>query len=229
MQTEGRASLNDANDGPPEGADNQGRRRQIILFAAVALTVLTLDVTSKIAAVAFLSDREPIPLLGGLLTLRLIRNPGAAFGLAEGYTVILSLIALTVIVVVIRLSRKLASTPWAVAFGLLLGGVLGNFSDRVFRDPGVFRGHVVDFLQLPHWPVFNVADSAIDVAAVTIVVLALLGRRWDGTVDRPRRTTEQAATDTGQAETTQPPATQSPATQSPATRPADGKPIGTTE
>jgi signal peptidase II len=224
MQTEGRASLNDANVPPAEGADNLGRRRLIVLFAVVALVVLALDVTSKIAAVAFLSDREPIPLLGGLLTLRLIRNPGAAFGLAEGYTVVLSVIALAVIVVVIRLSRKLASLPWAVAFGLLLGGVLGNFSDRIFRSPGVFRGHVVDFLQLPHWPIFNLADTAIDLAAVTIVVLALLGRRWDGTVERSRRGAPEPAAD---AAGTDAPESRAPEPHAP--RPADGKPIGTTE
>jgi signal peptidase II len=116
--------------------------------------------------------------------LRLVRNPGAAFGLAEGYTVVLSIIALGVAAVVIRLSRRLASTPWAVAFGLLLGGALGNLSDRVFREPGFLRGHVVDFLALPHWPVFNIADSSICVAAALIILMALRGRRWDGTIER---------------------------------------------
>jgi signal peptidase II len=179
MQTEGRASLNDATE-----VDDQLRRRRIVLFALVATVVLVADALTKIAAVAYLSDGAPVPLLGGLLTLRLVRNPGAAFGLAEGYTVVLSIIALGVAAVAIRLSRRLASTPWAVAFGLLLGGALGNLSDRVFREPGFLRGHVVDFLALPHWPVFNIADSSICVAAALIILMALRGRRWDGTIER---------------------------------------------
>ncbi len=178
MQTEGRASLTGAGD-----VGDSGRRRRIVLFALVAAVVLAADVASKIVAMAHLSDRGPVPLLGGLLTLNLVRNPGAAFGLATGYTVVLSLVALGVAVVVVRLSRSLRSTPWAIAFGLLLGGALGNLSDRIFRSPGVLRGHVVDFLQLPHWPVFNLADSSICLAAGVIIVMALRGRRWDGTVE----------------------------------------------
>jgi signal peptidase II len=188
MQTEGRASLNDATE-----VDDQLRRRRIVLFALVASVVLAADVLTKIVAMAYLSDRGPIPLLGGLLTLQLVRNPGAAFGLAEGYTVVLSIVALGVAAVVIRLSRTLASTPWAVAFGLLLGGALGNLSDRIFREPGFLRGHVVDFLQLPHWPVFNLADSAICAAAALIIVMSLRGRRWDGTVERARDGSNEAA------------------------------------
>ncbi|WP_084678040.1 signal peptidase II [Actinopolymorpha alba] len=181
MQTEGRASLNDAKSHDPV------RSRRIALFAAVALIVLAVDVTTKIIAMAELPDRGPIPLLGGLLTLRLIRNSGAAFGIAEGYTVVLSLVALGVVVVVLRLSRTLRSTPWAVAFGLLLGGALGNLSDRIFREPGFLRGHVVDFLELPNWPVFNFADTSICVAAGLIILMALRGRRWDGTIEEPSR------------------------------------------
>src|SRR5262245_28241150 len=108
MQTEGRAPLSDE-----AGADRSARRRRIVLCVCVAAVVLAIDVTTKIAAMAHLSDRPPIPLFGGLLTLQLVRNSGAAFGLAEGYTVILSLVALGVVVVVIRLSRTLRSTPWA--------------------------------------------------------------------------------------------------------------------
>jgi signal peptidase II len=178
MQTEGRASLNDASEG---GGD---RRRLTVLFALVALFVLTADVVTKIIAMAELADRDPVELFGGLLTLRLVRNSGAAFGLAEGYTVVLSLVAAAVVVVVVRLSRTLGSTTWAVAFGLLLGGALGNLSDRVFRDPGFLRGHVVDFLELPNWPVFNLADTSLVIASALIVLMALRGRRWDGTTDR---------------------------------------------
>ncbi|HZC26665.1 MAG TPA: signal peptidase II, partial [Actinopolymorphaceae bacterium] len=99
-----------------ERADLMGRRRRTILVVVVALVVVAADVTTKIAAMAHLSGHPPISLVGGLLTLVLVRNSGAAFGLAEGYTVILSLVALGVVFVVLRLARTLRSTPWAVAF-----------------------------------------------------------------------------------------------------------------
>jgi signal peptidase II len=108
--------------------------------------------------------------VGGLLRLELVRNPGAAFSTGTSYTVILSVIALLAAGVVIRFGRRLGDRTWAVALGLLLAGVCGNLTDRVFREPGVLRGHVVDFLELPHWPVFNVADMLIDAAVVLIVV-----------------------------------------------------------
>ncbi|MGW5359987.1 signal peptidase II [Actinopolymorpha pittospori] len=189
MQTEGRASLNDATE-----ADDSRRRRQLGLFAAVAIVVLAIDVTTKIAAMAYLSDRDPVPLAGGLLTLRLIRNSGAAFSLAEGYTLGLSIVALGLVIVVLRLSRKLRSTPWAIALGLLLGGALGNLSDRIFREPGFLRGHVVDFLELPNWPVFNVADMSVCAAAALIILMALRGRRWDGTIEGSSRTPKETST-----------------------------------
>ncbi|HEY8457936.1 MAG TPA: signal peptidase II [Actinopolymorphaceae bacterium] len=168
------------------GSASSVKKRSILLLAVVALCVLAADVTSKILAVAHLSDTGPVPLVDGLLTLRLVRNPGAAFGLAGGYTVVLSIIALSVALVVLRLSRSLQSKSWAVAFGLLLGGALGNLSDRIFRAPGFLQGHVVDFLELPHWPVFNLADSSICASAALIMVLAVRGRRWDGAVEGRR-------------------------------------------
>jgi signal peptidase II len=128
-----------------------------------------------------LSDREPVTLLGGLLTLRLVRNPGAAFGFAQGLTIAFTVVAVAVVVVILRLSRRLRSTPWAVALGLVLGGAVGNLVDRIFRAPGPGRGHVVDFLELPHWPVFNLADSAIVTAAVLMVLLSARGLSYDGT------------------------------------------------
>lgn len=182
MQAEGGASLNDANHAdPPNRPPNRGRC--LALVAVVTGLVLAADVVTKIVAMAQLADRPPVSLLGGLLTLRLVRNSGAAFGLAQEYTIVLSLLALGVVAVVLRLSKNLRSIPWAVAFGLLLGGALGNLADRVFRDPGFLRGHVVDFIALPYWPVFNLADTAVCFAAGLIMLMALRGRRWDGTID----------------------------------------------
>lgn len=155
-----------------EGARGPGRVR---LLLAVAGSVLALDAVTKFLAVHQLSGRDPIVLLDGALTLRLVRNPGAAFGMAQGLTVVLTLIAVAVVVVILRMSRRLASSWWALALGLVLGGATGNLADRLFRAPGPGRGHVVDFLELPRWPVFNLADSAIVLAGVLMVVLSARG------------------------------------------------------
>ncbi|GAB3428077.1 signal peptidase II [Flindersiella endophytica] len=161
------------------------------------LVVLALDIVTKRLAVAELSDGHMVSLAGGLLKLNLVLNPGAAFGIGTGYTLVLSLLAIGVITVVIVMARKLRSTAWAIALGLLLGGALGNLTDRVFREPGFLRGHVIDFLQLPNWPVFNIADMSVSTAAVLIVLLSLSGRRLDGTIERrePRKPRGSAAAD----------------------------------
>ena len=150
------------------------------MLATVAAAIYLIDVVSKIVVVATLADRDPIELLGGLLTLRVTRNPGAAFSIGVGMTLLFTLIAVIVVGVIIRTASRLYSLPWAIALGMLLGGALGNLTDRVFRSPGVLRGHVVDFLELPHWPIFNVADSAIVSAGVLMVLLSLLGIPVEG-------------------------------------------------
>jgi len=150
------------------------------VLATVAAAIYLIDVVSKIVVVATLADRDPVELLGGLLTLRVTRNPGAAFSIGVGMTVLFTLIAVIVVGVIIRTASRLYSLPWAIALGMLLGGALGNLTDRVFRSPGVLRGHVVDFLELPHWPIFNVADSAIVSAGVLMVLLSLLGIPVEG-------------------------------------------------
>lgn len=177
MQAARGASLNDADT---QSDPSPIRRRGVGLLVAVAVATLVIDLVTKIVAVATLSDRSPVELLGGLLTLRLTRNSGAAFSLAEGYTVVFSTVAIVVVFVIARIARRLASRGWAVALGLLLGGAMGNLTDRIFRAPGVLRGHVVDFLELPNWPVFNVADSAIVTAGCLMVLLALRGIEVDG-------------------------------------------------
>ena len=146
----------------------------------------SLDVVTKVLAVARLEGREPVELLGGAVYLVLVRNPGAAFSLATGYTWVLSLVAVAVVVVIVRIARRLRSTGWAVALGLVLGGALGNLADRIFRAPGPLQGHVVDVVSLfapdgSVWPVFNLADSSIVTGGVLLVLLALTGRELDGT------------------------------------------------
>jgi signal peptidase II len=146
-----------------------------LLWVAVAVTGLTLDVITKMVVVSRLDPGEPIRLLGGLLTLRLIRNPGAAFSQGQQFTPVFAVAAILVLgFVAVRLVPRLGHRGWAVALGLLGAGVAGNLTDRLFRTPGVFRGHVVDFLELPYWPVFNVADMCISAAAVMIIILAMI-------------------------------------------------------
>jgi signal peptidase II len=150
----------------------------------VALVGYAVDLTTKILAVEHLTGRAPVPLVGDLLTLRLVRNPGAAFSTGTSYTLVLSLVAIAAACAVVWFARRLRSAGWAFALGFLLAGVLGNLTDRVFRAPGFLRGHVVDFLQLPNWPIFNVADMCINVAAVLIVVQAVRGISIDGSRSR---------------------------------------------
>jgi signal peptidase II len=155
----------------PQRAD----RRAVLAVWLTAVAVLTADVVSKIEVVAHLRPDQPADVIGSFLRLDLTRNAGAAFSVGTGATVIFTVVAVFVVAVIVRTAHRLASRAWGVCFGLLLGGALGNLSDRLFRAPGAFRGHVVDWLQLPHWPVFNIADSAISVGAVLAIVLAACG------------------------------------------------------
>jgi signal peptidase II len=161
------------------------RRSRARLLLGVAAAVLALDVCTKLLVVATLSDREPLRLLGGAVYLTEARNTGAAFSFAEGATVVFTLIAVAVVVVIVRSARRLFSTGWAVALALVLGGAVGNLLDRVFRAPGFLRGGVVDFVSLfdPYgrvWPIFNVADSAIVCGGVLGALLAFRGVEFDG-------------------------------------------------
>jgi signal peptidase II len=154
--------------------------RRVGVLLAVAVTVLTCDIVTKTIIVATLSDRAPLRLLGGLLTLRVSRNPGAAFSIGPSMTVVFSVIAAGVIVVILRASRRIRNLPWAITLGLLLGGATGNLTDRLFRSPGPFLGYVVDWIEVPHWPVFNIADSSIVCGGALAVLLAIRGVRIDG-------------------------------------------------
>lgn len=151
------------------------------------MVVLTIDILSKVVVVSTLSDRPPVRLFGGLVQLVHARNTGAAFNIAEGQTLILSVIALAVVAAIIRTARRLGSNAWALCLGLILGGALGNLVDRVFRDPGPLRGAVVDWIDLQVWPVFNVADSALVVGVCLALIQELRGRRLDGTSGRVGR------------------------------------------
>lgn len=195
MQTTSGASLNhegdatDAQRSAAEGPHGSPRQRRVGVLILVALAALTLDVVSKTIVVARLEHRTPIELLGGLLTLRGTRNSGAAFSIGAGYTIVFTVIATGVVVALLRTAPKLRSLPWAISLGLLLGGAMGNLVDRVLRAPAPLQGHVVDWIEFPHWPVFNLADSAIVCGGVLAVLLAARGLQLDGT----RAVSEKAA------------------------------------
>jgi signal peptidase II len=180
---------------PPSGADPHTpepssavavpspakRRRLFLLLASIAVVTYLLDQLSKWWAIRALSDEDPRDLIGSFLRLDLIRNPGAAFSVGTGNTWVLTIIAVVVLVVVVRVSRRLGSSGWAWALGLLLGGALGNLTDRIIREPGLGQGHVIDFLNYNGWFIGNIADIAIVSAAILIGLLALTGRSVDGT------------------------------------------------
>lgn len=140
----------------------------------LAFLVWAIDFSSKLWAVAQLSA-SPRKVIGNFLQLTLVRNSGAAFSFATGFTLIFTAIALTVFVVLSQYARRFTSHGWAIAAGLVLGGVSGNLTDRIFRAPGFMYGYVVDWIELPHWPVFNAADSAIVLAACIAFILTLKG------------------------------------------------------
>ncbi|HEX4829764.1 MAG TPA: signal peptidase II [Trebonia sp.] len=164
----------------PGAARQPGRKAA--LAAAVAVAALGLDIVSKALVVANLTPGEPVHVLGDLLEFNLLRNSGAAFSFGTSYTVVFTLLAMVVIGVVVRMARRLRSTGYAIAFGLLLAGATGNLGDRIFRAPGLFRGDVVDWIEVTrHFAVFNLADSSICIAAALFVLLSLLGIHVDGT------------------------------------------------
>ena len=167
MQTTPGTSLTDPST-PARGR----LRPEIVLWITVALTAYGLDQASKWWAEDALADGQPRQVVGELLQFRLVYNPGAAFSTGTGYTALLTIVALAVIVVVVRLASKLQSRAWAVALGLILGGALGNVTDRLSR------GYVVDFVDIGigdfRWYTFNVADAAISTSIVMLIGAALI-------------------------------------------------------
>jgi signal peptidase II len=165
------------------------------LLVAVALLALALDVITKVLVVAQLEGtNDSIRLPGGIATIVVSRNPGAAFSFATGMTFVFTAVAIGVAVFIIRSMRTLHSYGWAVTLGLLLGGAVGNLIDRLVRAPGIGKGHVVDFISVPHFASFNVADSAITVGAAIAVLLSFRGVEIDGS----RRPDHAGAGDTAE-------------------------------
>jgi signal peptidase II len=156
--------------------------RAIGVLALVAVCIYVIDQVAKLLVVAHLPLREYVPVLGQLFGFYYVKNPGAAFSIGSGTTWIFAIIAAAVAVFIVIFARRIRSVAWAILFGLLLGGNLGNLTDRLTREPGFGIGHVVDFFQIYGFPaIFNVADTSIVFSMVLFVILTLRGTRLDGT------------------------------------------------
>jgi signal peptidase II len=186
MQAAPGTSLSDLTPRP-----STSRRALVTALAVLAVLVVALDQVTKALAVARLQPDRPVPLVGDLLQLRITRNAGAAFSMGTGATWLLTLVAVVIVVVVLRSVRRLGSRGWALALGLLLGGAIGNLVDRLVREPGVGRGHVVDFIAYGHLFIGNVADIAIVAAAVLMALLSVRGIGLDGVRVAPRRSAQE--------------------------------------
>ena len=135
-----------------------------------AFLVFLADYLTKFAAVKVLAE-EPINLIGDFLKLELLFNTGAAFSLATSKTIFLSVFAIAAAAGIFFFASRIDSSKWALALGLVLGGIFGNLTDRIFRSPGGLQGPVVDWISVSFWPTFNIADSGVVVGVMTIVWL----------------------------------------------------------
>ncbi|MFB9239626.1 signal peptidase II [Plantactinospora siamensis] len=184
--TEARPIRPDTDPRPPD----HRRRRSILILVLTAAVALLVDAGTKQWALSGLVPGEPVRLLGGLIWLSVIRNSGAAWSVGSDHTWVFPIITLAVVAWIGWMAGRLRSVPWAISLGLVLGGALGNFADRIFRAPGVFLGHVVDMISVfgpygQHFPVFNLADSSLFCGVVLAVLLELTGHRRDGSRTRP--------------------------------------------
>jgi signal peptidase II len=153
--------------------------RRLHLLLSVAAVVLTFDIVTKVLAVKLLTPGRPVSIIGDTVTWTLVRNSGAAFSMATGYTWLLTVIATGVVVGIFWMGRRLVSPWWAIGLGMILGGAMGNLVDRFCRSPGPLRGHVVDFFSIGWWPVFNIADPSVVGGAILLVALSVLGFDFD--------------------------------------------------
>jgi signal peptidase II len=179
---------------PAPSSPRPGKRLLLSLFAGFAVFAYAFDQLTKIWVTTTMVEGERIPVLPPLLHWYFIRNSGAAFSIGENVTWVFSIIMAGVSIAILFQVRKLGSAWWALALGLLLGGALGNLTDRLFREPSFAMGHVVDFIQLPNFAIFNIADSAVVSAVSIICILTLRGISLDGSrhVAAPKEKSDNA-------------------------------------
>ena len=165
----------------------------LVLLGAAALVIYLADQVTKMLVVRDLVEGQSVNVLGDFLVFTFVRNPGAAFSLASGSTWIFSILATVVTAAIIFFARRIKSLAWAVVFGLLLGGTLGNLTDRLLREPSFGEGHVIDFISMP-WilpAIFNVADIAIVSSMILFVLLTIVGINIDGARNRREKPIEE--------------------------------------
>ena len=183
----------------PERGAKAGAATALVVLILGALAVYGLDQLSKYLVVSNLTEGETVPVLGDVLQWHFVRNPGAAFSLASGMTWIFTILAAGVITFIIWFARRIRSVAWGLVFGLLLGGVLGNLTDRILREPSFGLGHVVDFISTP-WlipAIYNVADMAIVSSMVLFMILTIRGIGLDGSREPKRSATgDDSSSDT---------------------------------
>jgi len=171
-----------------ERAAKVGTATALLILLAAALVVYGVDQLSKYLVVTNLTEGEIVPVLGNVLQWQFVRNPGAAFSLASGMTWIFTILAAGVITFIAWFARRIRSIAWALVFGLLLGGVLGNLTDRLLREPSFGLGHVIDFISTP-WlipAIYNIADIAILSSMALFMLLTIRGVGLDGTRESKR-------------------------------------------
>jgi signal peptidase II len=168
------------------------------VLALVAVCVYAVDQLTKFLVVENLTEREPVEVIGRFVQFFFVKNSGAAFSLGSGSTWIFAIIASAVAIFIVVFAPRIRSVAWAALFGLLLGGNLGNLTDRLFREPGFGVGHVIDFIQVQYFPaIFNVADIAIVASMGVFIILTLRGVPLSGkraSVSQ-KTTADAAATD----------------------------------
>lgn len=168
------------NDAPTSAGRRKASWRALAVLGALAVVAYGLDQLTKLWVTSTMLEGQRIPVLPPLLHWYYIRNSGAAFSIGENVTWVFSIIMTLVSAAIIVYAPRVRSVAWATALGLVLGGALGNLTDRLFREPSFGMGHVVDFIQLPNFAIFNVADSAVVTGVVLICLLTVLGIGADG-------------------------------------------------
>jgi signal peptidase II len=149
--------------------------RPTYLLWVTAAIGLAVDQSTKAIAAVVVEGREPTHVLGGAVTFTAFRNSGAAGSFAPHATLVFTLLASAVLLFIARVAPSVRSAGWAVGLGLVLAGAGGNLADRLLRTPGFGRGAVLDFIQIGHSGIFNLADQCVTAGAVVIIVQSFRG------------------------------------------------------